>query len=185
MPRAKKKDSNLNKWNEWYKDVEEREAYGDSFAYREGAAFLEDCETVEDWGCGKGWFKNFRADCVGIDGSESKFCDKHEDLEKYTSDVEGIFMRGVLEHNYGWQNVLDNALKSFNKKMVLVLFTPLVDETKEIAFIDAVGVPNISFKLEDITDHFGDDITFTYETKPSEETYYGEETIFFLEKKLD
>lgn len=176
--------SNLNKWNEWYVGIENPEPYGDTETYQMGAAFLWNCETVEDWGCGKGWFRNFRKDgYIGIDGTWSKFADRHEDLEEYRSHPEGIFMRHVLEHNYGWEKVLDNALASFTKKMFLVLFTPLVEKTKQIDFIESVGVPDIAFNEYDIIARFPDNVAWSMETIESAGTAYGEETIFRLSKR--
>src|SRR5688572_4685695 len=112
--------SNLGKWDEWYGSSEVAEPFGDTQSYRIGADYLDDCEIVEDWGCGKGWFSKFRThNCLGIDGSRSPFASRVVDLEEYTSSVDGIFMRHVLEHNYQWKKILRNAIESFDKKMVL------------------------------------------------------------------
>jgi hypothetical protein len=93
--------SNLGKWNKWYESVTDQMPFGDSESYVIGAKFLEDCEVVEDWGCGLGWFSKFRPNgYFGVDGSDSPFASKIVDLEEYTSFVDGIFMRHVLEHNY-------------------------------------------------------------------------------------
>jgi hypothetical protein len=43
-------------------------------------------------------------------------------------------MRHILEHNYEWARVLDNALASFTQRMALILFTPERETTQEIAF---------------------------------------------------
>jgi len=61
-------------------------------------------------------------------------------------------MRHVLEHNYDWVRILDNALASFNERMVLILFTPERAATQQISFQPVVGVPDIAFRLADITD---------------------------------
>lgn len=177
--------SNLNKWNVWYKDLENREPYGDSLSYRLGAEFLSDCSSVEDWGCGKGWFKQFldeNINYVGLDGTHSKFIDRHVDFEKYTSNTDGIFMRHVIEHNYNWKSVLENALASFTKKMVLVIFTPWSSTmTKEISFETQVGVPNISFLRNDILDYVNK-FSFTEKTIDSPETGFQVEHLFFITK---
>ncbi len=175
--------SNLNKWNKWYENLPERAPYGDSQTYRIGAEFLKDCKTIEDWGCGKGWFSKFvnsESTYVGIDGSHNQFVDKQVDLEKYTSSVDGVFLRHVLEHNYNWASILENALKSFNKKMVLAIFTPWSDTvTKQIAFVESVGVPDISFLKTDIEEKLNNYV-FSYMEIPSEETYYGVEYVYLI-----
>jgi hypothetical protein len=80
------------------------------------------------------------------------------DLVQYRSSVPGIFMRHILEHNYEWARVLDNALASFTQRMALILFTPEREATQEIAFQHDVGVPDIAFRLADITDRFPPDV---------------------------
>lgn len=179
----------MDKWNEWYKDVSVESAfrYGDTLTYEKGFEFLKTCGTVEDWGCGTGgfkrFFKNSDVNYVGLDGSDTPFSDRKVDLVTYTSQVDGIFMRHVLEHNYQWRSVLENALRSFGQKMCLVLFTPFSTETKEIAHNrgHGVDVPDISFRKEDLTDLFGG-IDWSIETFQTN-TGYGVEHIFFLNKK--
>lgn len=175
--------SNLNKWNRWYKGVKDPEPYGDTVTYQMGADFLEGCETIEDWGCGKGWFRQFVPEHVytGIDGSETVFADVQVDLARYQSDPDGIYMRHVLEHDWNWRNILASATASFRKKFVLVLFTPTSDTTHEIAYADDPGVPDISFAVSDITDYFGP-FSWTVETLETA-TQYGTETVFFVERK--
>ena len=93
-------------------------------------------------------------------------------------------MRHILEHNYRWPEILDNALASFAERMVLILFTPVGDRTREIAFNASWGVPDISFKMSDITDRFGPDIRWqvkTFETN----TQYSTETVFFFVSRAD
>lgn len=172
--------SNLGKWERWYANLSSPQPYGDTATYQLGANFLEPCEAIEDWGCGKGWMRNFvdEGAYVGVDGSWSRFADRITDLETYTSDVDGIFMRHVLEHNYGWEKILANAVASFRQRFVLVTFTPHGEETHEIAFADDPGVPDLSFAKADLTAHFGG-LTWTDETLVSA-TQYGTETIFYV-----
>jgi hypothetical protein len=54
--------------------------------------------------------------------------------------------------NYEWVRILDNGLVSFTERMALILFTPEQDATEEIAFQSDIGVPDIAFRLADITD---------------------------------
>lgn len=173
--------SNLGKWDAWYRAADGKAPYGDTESYRIGADFLEDCVTVEDWGCGRGWFTNFRPrNCVGLDGSRSPFADRIVDLETYTSDVDGIFMRHVLEHNYRWRTILANALASFRKKMVLAIFTPWSDgETREIRFVERVGVPDIAFRQGDIVDML-EGLDWELRELRSAQVIYGQEHLFLI-----
>jgi hypothetical protein len=78
--------------------------------------------------------------------------------------------------------VLDNAIASFTERMALVLFTPLADETHEINFVANPGVPDIAFRLADLTDPLdAAGVTWSSETRPTE-TQYGEETIIYAER---
>lgn len=173
--------SNLGKWDRWYAGLTEPQPYGDTPTYEMGAEFLAPCEMVEDWGCGKGWFRRFRRDGYsGVDGSWSPFADVVADLVTYRSSVPGVFMRHVLEHNYDWAAILDNAVASFTERMVLVTFTPFSDRTHEITFAPDPGVPDMSFRLSDLTDRFGDATWRCEELQTA--TQYGVEAIFFLER---
>lgn len=175
--------SNIGKWDEWYSSVVSVEPYGNTESYDIGAEYLNDCEMVEDWGCGKGWFSKLRThNYTGIDGSQSPFADKIVDLEEYTSSVDGIFMRHVLEHNFQWKKILQNAIKSFNKKMVLAIFTPWSDgETKEIAFVERVGVPDISFSKNEIVEIL-DGLCWELIELKSPDRKYGQEHVFLISK---
>jgi hypothetical protein len=97
----------------------------------------------------------------GIEGTASSVCDEVVDLVAYRSTVPGIFMRHILEHNRMWDRILDNALASFTERMALILFTPEKASTEEIAWAPELGVPDIAFRLADITDRFPEDVTYT------------------------
>jgi hypothetical protein len=174
--------TNIGKWATWYQDLEEPWAYGDPTSYEIGAAWLAGCTLVEDWGCGAGWLRTLLPPerYRGLDGTASPFCDAVVDLVTYRSRVAGVFMRHVLEHNDAWARILDNALMSFTERMVLILFTPEWPVTEVIAFHPEVGVPDIAFRLADLTNRFPPDVTYTMHRIPSA-TQYGGETIFLLE----
>jgi hypothetical protein len=151
----------MGKWDAWYRHLSPittcTKPYGDAVTYLMAAAFLADVEEVEDWGCGAGGFRHFcLGRYMGLDGSKTPFADKIVDLCSYGSRVAGINMRHVLEHNYDWESVLAGAVQSFQRKLCLVLFTPFVEETKEIAHNRASGadVPDLSFNRADIERHF-------------------------------
>jgi hypothetical protein len=176
--------SNLNKWDHWYVGVKSPEPYGDTQTYSIAAAFLSTCPDVEDWGCGKGFFKTILDPDIeyrGVDGTWSKFADVHADLEEYTSDANGILLRHVLEHNYGWEKILANAVESFAQKLVIILFTPMVDSTTEIAYNVDPGVPDLSFSRHDIEKHL-DGLTWTATTISAPDSQYGQETIYLIER---
>jgi hypothetical protein len=168
------------RWHAWYSGLNEPESYGDKETYSLGEEFLSGL-AIEDWGCGKGFFSLVHdGPYVGVDGTYTPYCDIVADLTEYTSNTPGIFMRHVLEHNLEWRKVLDNAVASFTEKMVLVLFTPMVTNTKQIAWTSGVEVPDISFSHDDITDSF-DGVEYTYRDLKTN-TQYGVERIYFLQK---
>lgn len=115
----------VGKWPE-YANGEPR-IYGRERSYVEAAAFLDlPGTTVEDWGCGWGHARRFftRATYVGVDGSESKYCDVVDDLRTRVSTPDGILLRHVLEHNLMWQWVLQSAVRSNPKRLCIVFFLP-------------------------------------------------------------
>lgn len=175
----------LGKWDHWYKGLADLTAYGSTETYDLGVEFLDGCSMVEDWGCGKGWLRTLIPPerYRGIDGSHSPFADQIVDLAIHRSTTPGLFMRHVLEHNYGWRKILENAVASFTERMVLIIFTPLTDMTREIAFADDPGVPDLSFALADLTAVFTDPgISWRMETIKTG-TQYGGETVFYLRRQ--
>jgi hypothetical protein len=142
-PADQEPGSALGKWDRWYRllAVSGRQLYGDATTYYMAAAFLSDCPQVEDWGCGAGGFAGLcKTRCVGIDASRTPFADRIADLAGYRSDVDGILLRHVLEHNYAWSAILGNAVASFRRKLCLVLFTPFAETTRELAHNRSRGV---------------------------------------------
>jgi len=178
--------SNVGKWSKQYRGVVEPLPYGDSNTYRMGAKQLADCPVVEDWGCGLGWFRQFLGpDQVyrGVDGTLSQFSTVVADLTKFTSDTPGLFMRHVLEHDTQWDRILNNALSSFTKRMVLVIFTPFARAKphKELRFDKNYGVPTLGLNYDTLVAHFKS-FTWTEHELESPETYYRRETVFVLER---
>lgn len=136
-------ESNVGKWNFWgWNPVR---FFPNNKSMDLGSKFLDDCQTVEDWGTGDGLFKFYREDAIGVDGSNTPGADKKFiDLVNYTSDCDGIFIKHVLEHNFEWKKILNNALQSARKKVCIVMFIPFSNgETKENN-PDPIGVPNLS-----------------------------------------
>lgn len=176
----------LGKWDRWYAGLSEPTAYGSTVTYEMGAKFLDGLD-VEDWGCGKGWMRTLIPPdrYRGIDGSHSPFADQIVDLAEYRSETPGLFMRHVLEHNYGWRRILENAVASFTERMCLVIFTPFGDVTREIAFADDLGVPDISFRLPDLLTAMLHDSKISWTSEDVESaTQYGSEAVFYLTKEM-
>jgi glycosyltransferase involved in cell wall biosynthesis len=168
----------------WKYQTLEKFAYGDDTTYAKGLAFLDGHGAIEDWGCGFGHARSFvtQSPYIGVDGS-SQYADRIADLREYTSVIECIFMRHVLEHNVDWRRILDNAIASFTKRMALVLFTPLSDTTRVIATsigMTSVVVPDISFQQDDLTSRFRG-VPYRLESLATD-TQYGVEHIFYLER---
>lgn len=182
-------NSMLGKWDRWYRKIKDTDdissfRYGDTVTYKMAAEFLADMPEVEDWGSGTAGFKRFyNGKYIGVDGSANKFVDKVADLREYRSRVDGIVMRHILEHNYEWGRVLQNAVASFNKKFCLVLFTPFSEETKEIAHNKKYGVdvPDISFCKKDIEKYF-EGLKWRLEENLVTGTGYKIEHVYFIEK---
>jgi SAM-dependent methyltransferase len=161
-----------------YSKVETPYPYGETTTYKLGLAFLDGYGDIEDWGCGLAFAKSLvkKSNYKGIDGSWSKFADATVDLETYTSSVDCIFIRHVLEHNHNWKKILENAVKSFKKRMVIILFTPLSEGPTHTIN----GNPDYSFYLPDITDHLKD---FKYNIEKIEsKTQYAIEHIIYVER---
>lgn len=173
----------IGKWN--YQNIGEPFAYGDDTTYRKGVAFLDGHGAIEDWGCGTAYAKKFvkKSRYVGIDGSPSRFVDKVVDLRYYMSKADCIFMRHVLEHNHDWRNILANAVGSFRKRMVLIIFTPFSNKTRRIPTPKRVTsslAPYISFRKEDLIEFFG---PLKYKDESVEtNTEYKREHIFYIER---
>ena len=172
--------SNAGKWDPWYEGLTSPAPYDDVATYKIGADWLEPCATVEDWGTGRGWFKTLRPDAIGIDGSCSPFADVTADLADYTSSPAGIFMRGVIEHDWRWEQILRNAVASFTERMCLVMFTPDAREVAQIGFTTELGVPDLA-----IPSRYVDEIaaglvadSFSLDT----DTTYGVERVWLLQR---
>lgn len=174
----------MGKWNKWYKDVKTMGSANGQETYKMAADFLADMSEVEDWGSGTGGFKRFyKGKYIGIDGSVTPFVDKIVDLRTYKSEVDGIIMRHVLEHNYDWEKVLAGAVSSFKKKFCLVIFTPFVKETHEIAHNKkhGVDVPDIAFSKKDI-ERFFKGLKWKLQKNLKTKTGYRVEHVYYVKR---
>ncbi len=194
-------------------------AYGDVKTYELGAEFLKDCRTIEDWGCGRGFFKQYvekmepvfipgsgfhKVQYTGIDmGVDSvqqpnPFADLQvPTLVHYLSNPqpEGIFIRHVLEHNFEWNMILANALKSATKKIYIAIYTPLHEEDEEDKVLLLNGpptydppVPNLSLsrlalmKLFKVAEQFVEKMIIEVTEVPVQHSY-GKDTVIYVTKK--
>ena len=91
-------------------------------------------------------------------------------------------MRHVLEHNYEWVALLDNAVASFTRRMTLILFTPMAERTGPIGPSNQpwVNAPNIAFRHEDLVERFAN-ARYTVEDVDGG-GYYDRERIYYLDK---
>lgn len=156
-------------------------AYDEETSYQKGIDFLDGHGKIEDWGCGTAYAKRFvqKSDYVGVDGSQSDFASVKADLQDYRSNTDSIFMRHVLEHNWGWRTVLANAVASFSKRMVLIVFTPWADSEHCLATND--GIPDLSLNRDEVLGFFkGHRVR---EETIQSKTEYGQEVIFYIEKE--
>jgi hypothetical protein len=179
--------SNVGKWDGWYRNLSVANQgpimYANAATYLIAAAFLADVDEVEDWGCGGGGFRRFCLSprYIGLDGSRTPFADKIVDLCTHSSNAPGIMMRHILEHNYEWEKILVSAVRSFQEKYCLILFTPFASETKEIAHNRKYGVdvPDISFKRQDIERHF-DGLKWKLIENITTQSQYNVEHVYFV-----
>ena len=189
LARRRPKAAEADPLDQWDYERSGKARYGDDTTYREGIAFLDGHGTIEDWGCGPGYARRFvrESGYVGVDGSPSSAADKVVDLRAYTSRTECIFMRHVLEHNHEWRRILANAVASFTRRMVLVIFTPFAETTRVVAVsphgkLVKAAVPDISFRKADLTAFFSD--CRYAEESVTTGTQYGREHIFYIEKRV-
>jgi hypothetical protein len=178
-------ETNMGKWEPAFRGLTQPVPFGDTRTYELGARFLSDCTEIEDWGCGSGWLRRYLAPGQhyrGIDGTATPFTDEIVDLTTYRSDTEAIFMRHVLEHNYAWRDILAGAIASFRRKLVLVLFTPLEPQLRELAFWDEYGVPDLALPEFEVTAAFAG-CSFRRQDLHTA-TQYGAETVFYVQSGL-
>lgn len=171
----------VGQWEQYFVGLTAPEPYGDDITYRMAAEWTQGCATIEDWGAGTGWLRQFcdHASYVGVDGSHSPFADVVDDLATRETQAEGIVLRHVLEHNHNWPDILDNAVRSFTKRLFIAIFTPMCERTHVLQTEPAYGdVPVISFRQEDIHSRLRQRRMWTHVEKVRSGTFYGAETVF-------
>ena len=174
-----------NRWN--YAGLG-KVVYGHPESYERAAAFFDEVGgTVEDWGCGCAAFKEYLKNCgyVGLDGSQNDYADRCDvDLREYTSKADCILLRDVLDHNEDWRKVLGNALSSFQKRMVIVLFHDFGPETKVLLRHTSPlfpGVPDLQFQRAEFVALLRPYL-MGEECIPADKKSFHNETVFYLKK---
>lgn len=144
----------LGAWDTHHGTLTEPHEYGAPGIYQRAAEWMVGCAEVEDWGCGGGALRGYLHDSttyIGIDGSASPWATLGADLRRYRSRVEGIVMRGVLEHNDEWEPILDNAVASFTRRLAVGIFTPTAPKTVVLRTEpDYENVPVIAFRQDQL-----------------------------------
>jgi hypothetical protein len=169
-----------------YSQAEESFPYDGTASYAIAGEWVSHRGTVEDWGCGVGWMRQFvDGHYVGVDGAWSRFAEKQVDLRTYTSDVECVVMRHVLEHNVAWRDIARNFMASWRERAALVLFIPPQAEEVDTAEPDW-AVPDIAVSgpdLFDILEQPGVDIQVTELFYPPDDPIqWGWEGIVLMER---
>lgn len=107
--------------------------YGTDDSYICAAEWLFPCRDIADWGGARGHFKRWLhgQDYHLIDGTQQDALAPTTiaNLANYHVQSEGILLRHVLEMSFDWATILENAVGAFQKRMVVVTFTPNVART--------------------------------------------------------
>lgn len=150
--------------------------YGDDTTYELGAAWLRGLH-VADWGAGWGRFAElFDGPVTSIDGTESPKIAYVADLQTYVKGSHGIFLRHVLEHNEGWEQILTNALVSCKMRLFLAVYTPDSDTDELIReYADGIHIRRLpTHRITQIMAEYGYVTTYTVESG----TEYGQERVW-------
>lgn len=169
-------------WN--YLGVEQF-PYGDTTTYEIGMDLLKDCSTICDWGCGTAYAQRYikpGQTYTGVDFTPSKFNHITADLRWLQHKSEGIFMRHVLEHNFEWKEILKNALASFTKRFVLIMFTILVPKT-QVIYMNWPTIPTMAFSATDLHGTIEETHKIVSIGQYTTKTEFGHERIMVIEPK--
>ncbi len=101
-----------------------------------------------------------------------------KDLQDHTSNVDHLLVHHVLEHHWGWRRVLTNAVSSFDRRMALVISTPLGES--EMRLDRERPVPDLQLPREELLG-FLKGLTVREEIVASQSDG-GTETIFYVER---
>lgn len=174
--------------NKWKYEGLGQVKYGHLVTYTRPMEWLDEIGgTIEDWGCGCAYARRFavKSKYLGIDGSKNEYADRcGVDLREYFSRPECILLRHVIDHNEDWRKVLKNAMESFQKRMVVIIFHDLGNVTK-VLFRHGdpkfPGVVDMQFALSDLMEFFKPVLVRT-EFVAADKESPNNNTLFYLEK---
>lgn len=129
----------------------QHDLYATRDTYELAADWLRDCIDVADWGGGTGYFRQVLAPSVTyrvVDGTRQVAAQALADLRTFREPADGILIRHVLDVNHDWRQILDNALASFQRRMVVVTFTPDAAVTGVVKMKS--GWPVLNFAKDDL-----------------------------------
>lgn len=156
------------------------EQYGAVDTYRIAAEWLDGHGVVWDWGCGYKFAERFFRESAyqGIDAGLG--ADLIADLADVDLQCDCILMRHILENNESdWPLILDNAVRSFKRRMALVTFTEFADRThvykrEQYEF----SIPYLRFRKADLTERMGGLLVGDVAVRTTHP-----EHVFFLERR--
>ena len=171
----------MNEWAGW-KDSEPV-LLGNEETYRRAIEYLDGHGDIVDFGGGTGYAARFvkQSAYSVLDGSPSRFVPNPVDLATVRFECDCLLMRHVLEHNSIWLAILINALESFHKRAVIILFIDLESENRlvrtEHLFIGSIGMTVPTYAL---SKPLFLSVIYPYLIRIDR---VGNETMFFLEKR--
>jgi hypothetical protein len=174
-------------WTYDYPEGADVRPFGDDTTYRMGLGWLyEDCDDVQDWGCGPAYGRRLcppGKSYLGVDGSPTSagLADVVCELTAWHPDPkpQGVFMRHVLEHNeFNWEEILDHALGTFQRRLALVVFTPFTSGPTKRLRPPGDPYTDLALNYGDLTGHLS---RFEWRTEALPTgTQYGSETVFYV-----
>ena len=110
----------MHEWNGWKES--DPILLGNEETYKKAVKWLDGFGDIVDFGGGTGYAAKFvkRSHYSVMDGSFSRRVPAPVDLSYVRLETDCLLMRHVLEHNFNWTQILDNALKSFRDRKSVV-----------------------------------------------------------------
>ncbi|MGE0362803.1 MAG: hypothetical protein AB7R67_18970 [Vicinamibacterales bacterium] len=130
--------------------------YATDETYALAAEWLHPCRSVDDWGGSGGYLRRFLGADVAyrvIDGTPQRHSQVVADLRTFAEPAEGICLRHVLDINADWRAILQNAVRAFRRRLVVVTFTPPAVVTTVVKLKS--GWPVLHFHPQDLRDVMG------------------------------
>lgn len=127
--------------------------FGSPDTYRLAASWLRECSDVADWGGSTGYFRCCLPETVAytvVDGTRQTLTHNFvlANLTQYHVPSDGILLRHVLDNTLEWQQILDNAVAAFRRRLVVITFTPAAMETHRAK--NQCGWPCWHFQPDDL-----------------------------------